>query len=236
MGKTLIIFDVDGTLVYSNRIDSQCFATTYQSIYKQPFPSIDWRRFPHVTDHTIFKTAIKEHFEREVTEEEIHEFQNQFVGLLEQKRESDPGEFLAVPHARNAIVQLLDSPEFVVGIGTGGWSRPAHLKLRHVQIPVDELYVSAADGKETREAILEEVIVNATSHHSSFDKIVYIGDAVWDVQTTRNMSLDFIGIRREGDLHVLHELGATQVLQDYSNHDLFLDAIRSATPPIRLGT
>ena len=35
MEKTLLIFDVDGTLVYSNRIDSQCFAATYEALYNK---------------------------------------------------------------------------------------------------------------------------------------------------------------------------------------------------------
>ena len=56
--KTLIIFDIDGTLVYSNKVDSKCFSETYQQIYGEPFPSIDWRVYPHVTDHTIFRLSL----------------------------------------------------------------------------------------------------------------------------------------------------------------------------------
>ena len=32
--STFVIFDIDGTLLYSNKIDSQCFADTYQEIYQ----------------------------------------------------------------------------------------------------------------------------------------------------------------------------------------------------------
>ncbi len=231
MGKTLVIFDVDGTLVFSNRVDSQCFAQIYETIYGKPFPSIDWRKYPHVTDHTIFNSVIEEHFGRSATQDEIGHFQDHFVSLLEKKRVENPEEFQQVPRARETILALMADPEYVVGIGTGGWKRPAHLKLSHVQIPANQLFVSAADGKVTREAILEEVIADAVSHHAVFKKIVYVGDAVWDVQTTRNLSLDFVGIRRNGDLHVLHEAGATCVLQDFSDHQLFIQAIQDAVPP-----
>jgi len=49
----LIIFDVDGTLVFSEKLDSRCFAATYQEVYRIPFPTIDWRKYPHVSDTTI---------------------------------------------------------------------------------------------------------------------------------------------------------------------------------------
>ncbi len=231
MKKTLIIFDVDGTLVFSNKIDSQCFAETYETIYRKKFPSIDWRRYPHVTDHTIFNAVIQEHFNRKPDQEEIDYFQDHFVGLLEQDRKKRPEEFLPVPRARETVLHLLAEEEYAVGIGTGGWRRPACLKLQHVGIPVEPLFLSAADGKETREDITQDAIRQAEAVHQSFDRIVYVGDAVWDVKTTRNLSLNFIGIRREGDLEVLQQAGATTVLQDFSDQDQFLEAVHSATPP-----
>jgi phosphoglycolate phosphatase-like HAD superfamily hydrolase len=233
--KTLIIFDVDGTLVFSNKIDSQCFAETYQAIYKKKFPSIDWRRYTHVTDHTIFNAVIQEHFKRQAEQEEIDFFQDHFVGLLETGRRERPEEFLQVPAARETILHLLDQEEYAVGIGTGGWRRPACLKLQHVGIPVESLFFSAADGKETREDITKEAIRQAKAVHQSFDRIVYVGDAIWDVQTTRNLSLNFIGIRREGDVEVLLQAGATTVLQDFSDHDQFMKAVYAATPPKNQG-
>ncbi|MEZ4935868.1 MAG: hypothetical protein R2788_27500, partial [Saprospiraceae bacterium] len=61
------------------------------------------------------------------------------------------------------------------------------------------------------------------------------GDAIWDVQTTSNLSLNFIGIRREGDVEVLLQAGATTVLQDFSDHDQFMKAVYTATPPKNQG-
>lgn len=231
MQKTLIIFDIDGTLVFSNRIDSQCFAETYTAIYRRPFPSIDWRRYPHVTDHTIFNAVLQEHFNRLAEPEEITVFQNHFVSMLERNRLERPSEFLPVPHAVETVLHLLDQEQMAIGIGTGGWRRPACLKLHHVGIPVERLYLSAADGQETREAITQEAIRQAEAVHGGFDRVVYVGDAVWDVQTTRNLSLNFIGIRRNGDLEVLQKAGATIVLKDFSNREQFLDAVQRATPP-----
>jgi phosphoglycolate phosphatase-like HAD superfamily hydrolase len=227
----LVIFDVDGTLVYSNRVDSQCFADTYESIYKQPFPSIDWTRYPHVTDTSIFSAVIEEQFQRQVEQEEIDHFTDNFVEALRRKRITEPESFRIVPGARAAVERLLATDGYTVGIATGGWKRPAQLKLRHVGIPQEELFFSGADGKITRESIIEEVISGVEEASIAYERVVYIGDAIWDVQTTRNLQMDFVGIRRKKDISFLKAAGATEVITDYLDFDYFLGAIHRSTPP-----
>ncbi|GJM36367.1 MAG: hypothetical protein DHS20C18_53680 [Saprospiraceae bacterium] len=231
--KILVIFDIDGTLVYSNRVDSQCFADAYQTIYRRKFPSIDWQRYPHVTDTTIFDAVIHEHFQRPSDPEEVRLFQDAFVRLILEKRDTEPEAFQEVPGARQAVLNLLEHPGYEVGIATGGWERPARVKLTHVAIPHEQINFRGADGLIRREDIIQHVIDRSVNGGSRFRKIVYIGDAIWDVQTTRNMQLDFIGIRREGDAAVLQEAGADQVLVDYGDFEGFCRAVAVARPPDR---
>ena len=230
MKKTFIIFDIDGTLLYSNKIDSQCFADTYQKVYQTPFPSIDWLTFPHVSDDTIFKTAIQNHFEKEPSTEEMEFFKDEFVALLSEKRRTTPEEFKEVPFSKMTVEKLLQDENYSVGIGTGGWLKPARLKLEHIGIPHHQLFMGAADGNPTREDIINEVLSKAQKQFS-IEEVVYVGDAIWDVQTTRNLNMKFIGIRRNGDHDFLTNLGATQVLSDFSNYEKFLFAVKNATPP-----
>ncbi len=230
MKKTLVIFDIDGTLVYSNKIDSECFAQTYHYIYGKPFPTIDWTKYPHVTDTTIFRTVIQQQFERAATEREMVEFQHEFVALIEEKRMSEPHEFMEVPGAKQVIEKLLEDERYEVGVGTGGWYRPAMVKLRHVDIPTDPLVIVGADGHEKREGIIGQVMQTVAAR-TAFQRTVYIGDAIWDVNTTRRMGMDFVGIRRNGDFDVLEREGTAVVLRDYSDYGAFLRAVEIATPP-----
>ncbi|PHN06589.1 HAD family hydrolase [Flavilitoribacter nigricans] len=228
----LIIFDLDGTLVYSNRIDSRCFAETYANIYGQEFPSIDWHVYPHVTDTSIFSTVIREQFGREVDPAEVETFQEAFVRLLRQRRQEQPEEFCMVPGARDLVHYLHERHDYAVGIATGGWQRPAILKLDHVGINRQPIYLRGADGLHRREEILETVRTQAMAAHPAIRKVVYVGDAKWDVTTTRNLSMDFIGIRREGDHDHLFREGATQVVSDYLDGPGFLRAVEQASPPV----
>ena len=229
--STFVIFDIDGTLIYSNKVDSQCFADSYEEIYQREFPSIDWRLYPHVTDTTIFQTVIKTQFNRRVERDEVNTFTDCYLEKLKQSRIKKPEEFCEVPHAKATVEYLLGDNDYIVGIATGGWERPARLKLAHVGVPVDSLYMSFADGKVTREEILQESIDLAIKARHTFDRVVYIGDAIWDVHTTRNMEIPFVGIRRNGDRDLLYEAGARHVLQDYSDREAFLSAVSLAVIP-----
>jgi phosphoglycolate phosphatase-like HAD superfamily hydrolase len=227
----LIIFDVDGTLVYSDKRDSRVFAQTYESVYQKPFPSIDWRQFPHVTDNIIFGTVIRQHFQRTPSTEETADFQSIYMDALRRARQKQPEHFREVPGARQAITQLQQTDR-LIGIGTGGWKTPAHIKLSHVGITVEDRLFSGGDNKPNREAILEETIVAAEDLNGGpLSRIVYLGDAEWDVATTRNLQIDFVGVRHLGDLDTLHTIGAETVIQDYTCYATFEAALQAARPP-----
>ena len=228
----LAIFDVDGTLVHSGRRDSRCFASVYETIYGRPFTGIEWREYPHVTDLTILDTALMAHFGRQSEEGEVEAFQSLYLSRLQEAREKDPRPFQEVPGAAALVSHLLERPsEYRVCVATGGWRRPAELKLRHIGIPVEALPVTGADGRRTREEILQAAINDAKARWGKFRKTVYIGDAVWDVHTTRAMGMDFLGIGYTTAVSELEGLGVRYVLPDFLDQRLFFEKIHAAVPP-----
>ncbi len=229
--KTLVIFDIDGTLLYSNAVDSKAFATTFQNFYNRPIPSIDWKLYPHVTDTSIFDTMIQNEFGRKPDKEEVNAFRTQFVDLIKEKRLSNPEFFLEVDGAKAIIDKLHTLDEYEIGIGTGGWMAPATVKLKHININAKNMFMSFADGHVAREEILQHSIDQAVAKCGHFKKIVYFGDAKWDVETTRNMNMDFIGVRLKGDKEKLEDLGAQHVIENYLDVEGVLEAIGLALPP-----
>lgn len=227
-----VIFDVDGTLVYSDKKDSLSFAQAYEDLYGRSFPSIDWRDYPHVTDTTIFGTVIRQHFGREADAGEIAHFQAHYINLLRQKRRTSPENYQAIPGAQQAVDRLAAQEGYLVGVATGGWRQPAEVKLEHVGIRIAPSLFSGADGKAEREAILEEVIGQARGLHGDrLSRIVYVGDAEWDVRTTRNLQLAFIGLRRLGDYELLQREGARHVIRDFTDFEHFQHLVAEASPP-----
>ena len=228
---TFLLFDVDGTLVYSEQRDSRCFAEVYKHIYGKSLPGIDWEAYPHVTDTTILTTAVEQHFRRKPNQAELLLFQEVYIERLMEKRRADPNHSLAVPGARSAIERLLQDERFRIGVATGGWEQTARLKLRHVGIPEMDLPVQGADGKHTREEIICELIDRMNNDHGPVGHIVYVGDALWDVRTMRNLRMPFIGLRWRGDSEVLLQAGARQVISNYLDYKGFLELVEKAEPP-----
>ncbi len=226
--KTFVLFDIDGTLLYSNKVDSQCFADSYEAIFGRPFPTIDWRKFPEVTDHVIFRTAFKEHFGHYPSEAERLEFEGHYLAALHASRAYTPGEFREVPGAVSLWRSLEADDRFLTGIATGGWQRPAAIKLAHVGIPNEPAFAGYANDQFSRVDILQTAIDKARASHE-VAHIVYVGDAIWDVTTTRKMNLPLIGVRRSGDHHALLKAGATRVITDYAPPTAFLNHLEAIT-------
>lgn len=215
-----ILFDIDGTLLYSDKVDSRCFANSYEAIFGRPFPTIDWTKFAEVTDHVIFRTAFHDHFGRFPTELERVAFETHYLAALRSARSANPAQFSEIPGAADLWHRLEADERYLPGIATGGWQRPAAIKLAHVGIPPAPRFAGYANDKLSRVAILNEAIDKARAAHP-IDHIVYVGDASWDVTTTQKMNLPLIGVRRAGDHHCLHALGATRVITDYSDPESF---------------
>lgn len=227
----LVIFDIDGTLLFSNKIDSQLFSETFESRYGQKFPSIDWDYFPHVTDHTIFTMGYAEIHEETPTAKEIIDFQDEFAERISLAREKTPEEFMPVPGVQDLFARLHLAPDYHLAIATGGWSKPARVKLEHVGLFHDDLVISAADNQPTREDIVNQAKALCQDRNYRWKQEVYIGDASWDVRTCRNLAMPFIGLRRDGDHNVLLEQGVNRVFSNYNEPDVFLEALHAAQVP-----
>lgn len=221
--KTFLLFDIDGTLLFSNKIDSICFAESYESVFGQAFPSIDWRQYPHVTDHVIFRTAYHQQFERYPTSEERERFEQHYLARLQHERQVQPKAFQEVPGAADCWRALSTDDRFVLGIATGGWKAPAQIKLDHVGINPGQ-YAAYANNMKQRDHILQAAIDRAKAEHD-ISRIVYLGDAIWDVKTTRQMDIPLIGVRREGDNEVLEREGVEVILNHYRDIELVYSAI-----------
>ncbi len=226
---TLVIFDIDGTLLHSNKIDSLIFKRVFETTFGFEMQSVDWRDYPHCTDTSILKALFEREEVAHPSSARMEAFKDEYVRQLQQGRLAQPTDFMEVAGASETIRRLMGDDRFEVGIATGGFRKPAHVKLKHIGVNHEPLHDAYADGNEAREDILNEAI--AKTKHLPINHIVYVGDAVWDVQTTRNMNIPLIGIRIKGDAETLTRIGAKDVIRDYRDYEGFLDLVERAVVP-----
>ena len=229
--KKLVIFDIDGTLLHSNKADSICFSKAFKTIFGFELPSLDWNHYPHTMDTAILDALFKEAGMPHPNEAEVEKFKDHYVALLEEGRKVRPEGFMEVQGARQIVEKLVADENYAVGIGTGGFRKPAFVKLKHVGIDTTHLHMAFANGNYSREDMVNESVSLAKAAHHDFEKIIYIGDGIWDVRTTRNLGIPFIGVRHKGDHQALHAEGAYHVISDYLDQEEFIDLLKKAKVP-----
>jgi phosphoglycolate phosphatase-like HAD superfamily hydrolase len=70
----------------------------------------------------------------------------------------------------------------------------------------------------------------AQSRVEGFDRVVSIGDGIWDITTARRLALPFVGIGSD-DGSALQRRGATHVMRDLSDVSLLLRCLEEAGVP-----
>lgn len=222
----LVIFDIDGTLTRTAGVDAQLFAQAFAEAFGAPIHSADWRDYVDVTDAGIVREAIPKAVRRDVTDADIAAMQGRFLPLLESRLAELGGRTpIAVPGATD-LFDALRTLGHRVALATGCWRRSAERKLAYAGVAYDAVPFASCDDHVSRIGIMRAAIAKAGAHTG--ERVVYVGDGVWDVRATRELGLPLVGVDCEGD-GTLAALGlGLPILRDYRNLDKVLHALETA--------
>jgi phosphoglycolate phosphatase-like HAD superfamily hydrolase len=95
----------------------------------------------------------------------------------------------------------------------------ARFKLASAGLPVGGIPWASADDASDRVEILRTAIQRAGRRYSqvAFEKVVSIGDGVWDVRAAKALGIVFLGLAADDKAGRLVEEGASCVLPDFSD-------------------
>lgn len=222
--KPLVAFDIDGTLTATIEADDYGFTQTYKDLYNIDLGEIDWGKFKHVTDLGVSNEVFQANFERLPTDEEIDTTKNHFLGLLKKLFEKESNKFSEVTGAIEFFNELQEK-DYPLAIATGGWGETALFKLEKAGFKIDDTPFANSNHHHSRLKITELAIEKAKETYSTdFERIIYFGDGKWDLLTCQEMGIEFIGV----DFYKsrkLKELGAENVIRDFSHKEKMLDLI-----------
>jgi len=199
----LFIFDIDGTILNSLNIDDGCFRDTLESIYNVKTDDIQWSKSKNETSGTdsgILNWLSDYYLKKILSDEEAEYFKKMFHSLLETEFKKYSIENLEIPGVLN-ILDYLINKKCCVSIATGSWYQSALLKLGSIGIPENRFPISASDNFLWRIDIIKESIIQSEEFYLNkfdsekyFDKVIYIGDGIWDLKTAKELNIEFIGI------------------------------------------
>ena len=118
----LVIFDVDGTLVDSNQVDEDCYVQALEMEFGLTVGDIDrtWASYTHATSSGILLEIFRRLWGRPPSDAEKTSFANCFRDLLRGCHQTNPELFREIKGAGRLLNTLKQSPEFALGLATGG--------------------------------------------------------------------------------------------------------------------
>ena len=229
----LAIFDIDGTLTETKAVDEICFVQAFADAHAITEINTNWMEYQYVTDSGIMFQIFHERFGRPPDDDELRNYKSCLVNLLETHRAKDSSLFAEISGAARALSRLNREREWAVALATGCWRVSAELKLKAAGIHTEDLPAAFAEDGLSRETILQTAMSRARESYgqSRFEKIVSVGDAQWDVQAAGILGITFIGVGKGARGLRLRQVGATHVLEGYSDYRQLINCLSEAEVP-----
>ncbi len=213
----VFILDLDGTLMPSAEIDNQCFWQAVFECYNLHDAPPNLHGFTHVTDSGILNEWCPRIIGREATREETARIRQRFLQLLQTAASRQPELFSPIDGVENWLQAVADSPHVFAGIATGGWDHSARLKLSLSGLDRFELPLASSDNAIARTKIMQVAARRVQQAHLLEDVLIsYVGDGIWDLQASRSLEWDFIGIASGDQAQRLREAGAEYIRPDFN--------------------
>jgi phosphoglycolate phosphatase-like HAD superfamily hydrolase len=227
----LALFDVDATLLDNAGADDARYLRAFLLEFGITKIDTDWSRYPHATDSCITRVLLTEHFGRPATDEDLRRARDAYVAQL--RAAVAAGEEVGRPmRGVGAALELAERAGWRMGLATGGWRASALFKLGQSGLPVTHLPGAFADDGDSREGIASLARRRAEERAGrAADRVVFVGDAVWDAKCAASLGLGFIGIAKAERAERLRAQGAGVVLDDFADAAAFVEALDRAPPP-----
>jgi phosphoglycolate phosphatase len=225
--KTLLLFDIDGTLLWAEGATHKAMTKTFQDIFKiqQSLESIS---FLGRTDPMLFKDMAVKLLGRPLTDVEYTEVAERYLALL-------PGElnalvsFNLMPGIESLLSYLSKRSDIVMGLETGNIEPAAYMKLKRGGIDGFFSFGGFGSDSEDRTKIVRVGIERGRSLNHDIipdENIFVIGDSPHDITAGKNRGIKTIAVgtglvAKEKIL----ETAPTYYLKDLSEMPAFLRCI-----------
>jgi phosphoglycolate phosphatase-like HAD superfamily hydrolase len=216
MRPTVLLFDIDGTLVTTGGVGRRALQRTFEVAFGRK----DAISFPldGMTDRSIVRGALKA-LGREASEAEIDEVLARYLTVLaEEVAGADLTKYRVHPGMEATIERALGHAEVAVGLGTGNVRAGAKLKLDRVGLYQHFAFGGFGCDHEVRVELIRRGAERGAARLNvplAACRVVVIGDTPKDVAAAKGIGAECVGV---GTGHFtpaqLIEAGATAAFDD----------------------
>ncbi|RKF18079.1 HAD family hydrolase [Alginatibacterium sediminis] len=182
-----VMLDVDGTLIQSYELDERCFIAAVLEATGLLINQ-DWANYPHVTDRGILMQFIETQAPHLSLVELEPLVKSIFIGNIKSALRREAAQ--EVLGAKTFVDSLLNNPQYVVSIATGGWGETAKLKLESAGFDTAKLNISSSNDHYSRVEIMK--LANTKEGKKLDLPVTYFGDAQWDLQACAELDMNLV--------------------------------------------
>jgi len=204
----LLVCDLDGTLTRTVAVDEECFVRAFADAFSIQDLNTNWTDCEHVTNLGVLHHVFRSKFQRMPAQDDIVCFAEHLLRLITDRHALNKDSFAEIPGASSLLAST--HAEWRVAIATGCFEASARFKMGAAQLPAKDIPAAFAEDGPSRESIVRAAIERAKAEYRvrHFERIVSVGDAVWDVRAARRLQLPFVGVGTGQRAVSLREEGA----------------------------
>lgn len=231
----LVMFDMDGTLTDAFAIEENCYVLAIEQALGLSNVVIAWETYPHTSSSYCLDAIVTATRGHPPTLAESHAVQRRMNALMDEITRRTGRGTAEIPGAADCLRELARRG-FAVAIASGDWEATARHKLTAAKIPFEHLPAAFCDVAHARTEIMRTALARAAAHYAceNFERVVYIGDATWDVRACRELGWPLVGVATGTHADRMRSLGTAHVIADYLKMEEFYAALESALPPAPL--
>lgn len=176
---TTLLFDIDGTLLLSQRAGGRAIDTVFQQFFGRP-RSIELRLHGR-TDRGIL-TELFQSEGRDLTDLDFSGFMASYLRELDQNLQQQPATVL--PGVDEMLPWLAEQPHVALGLLTGNVRDGAKTKLQHTKLDPYFAFGGFGDRHAHRDDVAREAAGAAQAYLADLycpQSVIVIGDTVHDV-------------------------------------------------------
>ncbi|MAT80997.1 MAG: hypothetical protein CMJ29_05040 [Phycisphaerae bacterium] len=220
MSETLILFDIDGTLIRTHGAGVSGFVEAGIRVFGEDF-SLDDMPLGGQLDPLILERALGR-LGMVPDDVNLRAFRHHYHECLERLFKSGNHESIAMPGVHELISQLESHAHFDLGLLTGNLAETGELKLRAAGIEIERFCIHAwGDDGESRDHLPPIALERWLEHRGidrDFEHTVIIGDTIHDVQCAKANGCRVLAVcTGADDRGMLEKAGADRVVDDLSD-------------------
>lgn len=215
MRPTILLFDIDGTLITTGGVGRRAIERAFGERYGRPDACTSFR-FDGMTDRSIARRALTL-LEVEPTDVAIDDILAVYVRLLEVEVERADAALYRVHAGIAEALAVAKEHGMGVGLGTGNTREGARIKLSRVGIYEKFAFGGFGSDAEDRSALIRRGAERGAEHLGvplATCRVVVIGDTPKDVDAARAIGAESFGVGTGGfSAGELRDHGATHAFE-----------------------